>query len=186
MPLDPTLLSRARRAEAAVADREHALADAKADYHAAVKRLHLAGAPLREIAAALGLSHQRVHQMVRDTGGAWPHLFWLLSGPLRRSRLKCTFCRTPARELRNLIAGPRVHICDRCIALGREVVDGGPEAADDDRSLTLLARAANRRCSFCGKLAKGDRRIVAGAGARICDDCLDYCTHILREDGAAG
>ncbi len=186
MPLDPTLLGKARRAEAAVADRERALADARADYHSAVKRLHLAGAPLREIAAALGLSHQRVHQMVRDTGGAWPHLLGLLSGPLRRSRLRCSFCRLPAQEVRNLIAGPRVHICDRCVALGRQVADSGRDAAEEGRSLTLLARATGRRCSFCGKLAKGGRRIVAGAGARICGDCLDYCDHIVREEGNAG
>lgn len=186
MPLDPTLLDEVRRAEAAVAEDERALADARADYRVAVKRLHQAGAPLREIAAALGLSHQRVHQMVSKVGGVWAQPLALLSGALRRRRLTCAFCRTPARDVRNLIAGPRVHICDRCITLGREVADGRPRAVAGGTALAVLAPAKAQRCSFCRKLAKGDRRIVAGAGARICNDCLDYCAHIVEEEGAAG
>jgi hypothetical protein len=39
----------------------------RAAYHRAVQKLHMSGVPLREIAEALGLSHQRVHQIV---GGA--------------------------------------------------------------------------------------------------------------------
>ncbi len=184
MPLDPTLLTAAREAEASVAERERALAEARTEYHVAVKRLHV-GASLREIAEALGLSHQRVHQMVNGVGAAWPHLFGLLSDTLRRSRLKCSFCRKPARDLRNLIAGPRVHICDHCVALGRRVVKGHRDAADGRRALALIDSAARQRCSFCGKLGKGDRRIVSGAGARICGDCLDYCDDIVREEGVA-
>jgi hypothetical protein len=33
----------------------------RADFHCAIRRLHLRGASLREIASALGMSHQRVH-----------------------------------------------------------------------------------------------------------------------------
>jgi hypothetical protein len=36
----------------------------RAAYHRAIKKMHLAGVPLREIAEQLGLSHQRVHQIV--------------------------------------------------------------------------------------------------------------------------
>lgn len=52
---------------------EHA-DEKRRDYHREVKKLHHAGVPLREIAEALGMSHQRVHQIV-GTGG-----------PKRRSR----------------------------------------------------------------------------------------------------
>jgi hypothetical protein len=41
----------------------------KQDYFTAVRTLHEAGMPLREIATALGLSHQRVHQMVEEATG---------------------------------------------------------------------------------------------------------------------
>lgn len=36
----------------------------RADYHLAIQRLHRSGMPLREIAEGLGISHQRVHQIV--------------------------------------------------------------------------------------------------------------------------
>jgi DNA-directed RNA polymerase specialized sigma24 family protein len=36
----------------------------RAAYHEAVLELHRSGKPLREIAKELGLSHQRVHQIV--------------------------------------------------------------------------------------------------------------------------
>jgi hypothetical protein len=45
------------------------------DYHHAIKKLHAAGGSLREIAEALELSHQRVHQIVEGPigppGRAW-------------------------------------------------------------------------------------------------------------------
>jgi hypothetical protein len=42
----------------------------RAEFHRAIKKLNLSGVPLRTIAEALGLSHQRVHQIV--TGEAPP------------------------------------------------------------------------------------------------------------------
>lgn len=36
----------------------------RAAYHRAIQKLHLSGMPLREIAEGLGVSHQRVHQIV--------------------------------------------------------------------------------------------------------------------------
>ena len=46
--------------------RQHELERARADYHHAIRRLHAAGGSMREIAECLGLSHQRVHQIVED------------------------------------------------------------------------------------------------------------------------
>jgi hypothetical protein len=37
---------------------------ARSAYHRAVRKLHASGVPLREIADGLGISHQRVHQIV--------------------------------------------------------------------------------------------------------------------------
>jgi DNA-directed RNA polymerase specialized sigma24 family protein len=70
MPLDASLLEQAKAAEARVIDAEHAAEGARADFHRAVRRLQLAGASLREIADALGLSHQRVPQIVESAGGS--------------------------------------------------------------------------------------------------------------------
>ena len=32
-----------------------------------------------------------------------------------KSRVRCSFCGKPAGDVRKLIAGPDVHICDECV-----------------------------------------------------------------------
>ena len=40
----------------------------------------------------------------------------------------------------------------------------------------------NIKCSFCGKPQTGVKRIIAGPGVYICDECIDVCRNILEED----
>ncbi len=39
------------------------------------------------------------------------------------------------------------------------------------------------RCSFCGKAQENVRRIVAGPGVYICDECVDLCLSIIEAEG---
>ena len=64
MTLDEKVLDQAREARQRLVDLESQTAHARIDYHHAIKKLHAAGGSLREIAEALELSHQRVHQIV--------------------------------------------------------------------------------------------------------------------------
>jgi ATP-dependent Clp protease ATP-binding subunit ClpX len=43
-------------------------------------------------------------------------------------------------------------------------------------------KAEERTCSFCGKSAEFARRIIAGPGVYICDECVKVCQQILAED----
>jgi len=38
------------------------------------------------------------------------------------------------------------------------------------------------RCSFCGKTQNQAKRIVAGPGANICDECLELCNEIINNE----
>ena len=38
------------------------------------------------------------------------------------------------------------------------------------------------RCSFCGKTQDQVRRIIAGPGAYICNECIALCQEILADD----
>ncbi len=38
------------------------------------------------------------------------------------------------------------------------------------------------KCSFCGKLQEQVRRLVAGPGVYICDECIELCREIIEED----
>ena len=64
MTLDEEILEEARSLRSRLLELQHDAERAQADYHHAIRRLQAAGGSLREIAAELGLSHQRVHQIV--------------------------------------------------------------------------------------------------------------------------
>src|SRR5690242_7165060 len=66
MTIDEKALASARGAQETMHERQRDAERARADYHHEIRRLHAAGGSLREIADALGLSHQRVHQIVDD------------------------------------------------------------------------------------------------------------------------
>ena len=39
------------------------------------------------------------------------------------SKVRCSFCGKEARDVKKLIAGPKVHICDECVSLCREIIE---------------------------------------------------------------
>src|SRR5436309_13007019 len=43
-------------------------------------------------------------------------------------------------------------------------------------------RRRHARCSFCGKDQSQVRKLVAGPGVYICDQCIDLCQEVLEED----
>ncbi|NDC36903.1 MAG: ATP-dependent Clp protease ATP-binding subunit ClpX, partial [Proteobacteria bacterium] len=43
-------------------------------------------------------------------------------------------------------------------------------------------RNHNLVCSFCGKTQEEVRKLVAGPGVYICDECVDLCNDILTEE----
>ena len=48
----------------------------------------------------------------------------------------CSFCNKPDSQVRKLVAGAGVHICDECVALAASIIDGLPAAPPNpaDRS----------------------------------------------------
>jgi hypothetical protein len=174
MVIDEGLLRRARDAGARLADAQRQADLAKADYHHAVRRLHFAGASMREVAEALELSHQRVHQIVEATGGTggWK------SKRSSNAEKACTLCGLPAAEVTKLIAGPGIFICDQCVALVRRVADTGV-GEETERTRVDPAAGAGLRCSFCGRPQGNLGTMVAGPGLCICGECVQLCEEIL-------
>ncbi|MDH4076659.1 MAG: hypothetical protein OEY41_05595 [Acidimicrobiia bacterium] len=162
--LDHKSLAGVRRAMAEVADRQRDLVAAEANLQQAIRVLHATGGSLQEIADVVGLSRQRIHQIVKESGGV----------PGRRRRrtagvMTCSFCDRTQAEVAKLIAGPEVRICDGCVA------DVGGRLTPVD---------AARRCSFCGQAgdqvdAMADRH---GAAPWVCRECLDLCREIIAEE----
>lgn len=191
MTLDHELLRKARETRDLALDLQYEADQAQVGYQHAIRQLHAAGASLREIAEALGLSYQRVHQIV-DLGSG--------KGAVRECQTdrSCSFCGAPQQVVRKLIAGPGVFICERCIELANEVIDEGEERSNRWTSLAAETNS-EARCNFCGK----HRREVAGMvvapdrqaagkfgrrrdarrfpGVRECSDCLTLCGEIMAD-----
>jgi Clp amino terminal domain, pathogenicity island component len=71
MTLNEKILGEAKVLRDKLLDLQHEEERARVDYQHAIRRLHAKGGSLREIADELGLSHQRVHQIVgEEPGGA--------------------------------------------------------------------------------------------------------------------
>jgi hypothetical protein len=191
MGLDPELVREAERAKEHLAVSQHAAYRAKVDYHQAIRRLHAAGGSLREIAEALRLSHQRVHQIIDEaaepTRRRWRRKPQLLPGPPG----PCSFCGRPRDVCARLIAGPGVFICDRCVLQATRLAAGSVVEGPAEGPMRLEAPGSQARCSFCNLEARRVRHLVASGLAvsagkfgdlpRICDKCRDLCLEILAE-----
>src|SRR5258708_17769596 len=167
MTVNKQLLEKARTAGARLSDAERQVELARTEYHAIVRRMHLAGGSLRDIAHSLQLSHQRVQQMVGSAGGSWWHRVWRSRNA--RRNLICSFCQRPDNQVAKLIAGPEVFICDACVALSERTKNGGSRAARDP--FTLSKEGAKVRCSFCRKRRTADRPVLTSSATSICGEC---------------
>jgi hypothetical protein len=175
-------LAEASAAAGRVTELEDQLEGAKAEYRRAVRRLHLAGASMREVALALGVSHQRIHQIIEDGGvRRWR----------RRRRQEptaqrvCSFCGREQRQVRKLVAGPGVYICDPCIMAAVGVTASGRAAKDP--TLQPVPGSSQLLCSFCGKARTEVQALVSAPPGdeheppTICGECLGLCGEILSE-----
>lgn len=187
-------LAEARQAQERLIDAERDVEVARAEFHRAVRRLHLHGSSLRELAGGLGLSHQRVHQIVEEAGGSRRRMRIRDGGHSRtHPQPLCTFCGKPQNQVRKLIAGPGVFICGGCVTLARHVIADGVTVTTERGPVHVVpGQQPGARCNFCGKqrdqvAAQAAIPVLAtgklGPGhAVICDQCLDLCDEIITDE----
>ena len=53
-----------------------------------------------------------------------------------KRRLRCSFCSRSEGEVAKLIAGPKVHICESCVAVCNKILDATPEGSGDWSTLS--------------------------------------------------
>ncbi len=159
MTLDEPLYNEARRARDRLEEAQIEAERARSWYHESVRRLNRAGGSLREIAQALQISHQRVHQIIDDA--------------------TCSFCAARRAEVEELIAGPGVFICDRCLILALGVVANEQDASNDRTTIRAVAADRSEKCSFCRKKRWRVGWMAEHGETRICRRCLSVCTEIV-------
>lgn len=182
MILDPKFLKKMTNARAKLHKAEEGLAGARQEFETAVRRLYIEGASVREIAQTLGLSHQRVHQLV----GARPQSWWQrLTNKSTPPPRGCSFCGRKPAAVKKLLGGPGVHICNTCVAQANDALESADPQDNPKRHAAgrfkVTASTGKRRCSFCAKRNK-NIPIAAAAGHRICKTCASLAgDHIASE-----
>src|ERR687890_732492 len=73
---------------------------------------------------------------------------------------------------------------DRSTALDVRLPAGRPPPAEPEEP--PVARIGDGgdllKCSFCGKSQKQVKKLIAGPGVYICDECIDLCNEIIEEE----
>jgi hypothetical protein len=49
-----------------------------------------------------------------------------------------------------------------------------------------LSKDSGNKCSFCGKREGQVKKLIAGPGVYICDECVDLCNEIVAEEVVGG
>lgn len=201
MTLDAAVLADVEAARHTLEALEDQTYEARAAYHQAIRRLHAGGGSMREIALALGLSHQRVHQIVGEDGIVEVEAASTELTPLPGSEAvtttsegdRCAFCRNERGQVDQLLAAPGpVFICAGCVEVASRVVHGGsspaasvvsavPAAAVAPASVVSAVSGGGATCTFCrnDSATVGPVAAAEDGSARICGRCLATCERML-------
>ena len=103
--------------------------------------------------------------------------------PAGSDPLQCSFCRKFQSEVRKLIAGPAVMICDECVAvcvdiLAAEVPQAAPKDAVEGQrwranAAKLSGEADSDSCSLCGKSTFIREMLPIESRGSLCGECAD-------------
>jgi ATP-dependent protease Clp ATPase subunit len=100
----------------------------------------------------------------------------------------CCFCDLPKIPGGQLIAGPRIYICDACIATADAVIETDTPMPTGRIRIPLTTMATiypvdkaseDLRCSFCGKFRYKVDGMASGDEVWICTECLQRCREAL-------
>jgi ClpX C4-type zinc finger len=86
--------------------------------------------------------------------------------------VRCSFCNKSQRDVRKIIAGPSVFICDECVDICLDIIAedivGGREAALRNRS-----RDATQKCVICRNELQAAGRVNVGVWGAACQRCAE-------------
>lgn len=170
--MDDALVRAAREAQTTFLERDYEADRARLAFQHAVRRLHASGATLRDIAQALHLSHQRVHQIVEGVDGK-------LALKTARVAFACSFCQRDKGMAGLLVAGPGgIFVCDQCIAAGATALAAGTP-------IGTVQVVTGTACSFCGRVTEVTAR-PGTPSVGICRECVTVAQQIVSAQDRAG
>jgi WD40 repeat protein len=109
----------------------------------------------------------------------------------------CTFCGRSQHDVRRLVSGPTVFVCNQCVDLFQRIImieqgsTNTTTSSGDGSTQSIWGRSdaklekQTKYCSFCGKSQYEVSKLISLAVsdlAFICDECIDLCVDINREE----
>lgn len=83
----------------------------------------------------------------------------------RQKRLDCSFCGKNETDVAKLVAGPKVFICDQCVAVAIQLMEGPSHNQSRPRERQLgLWRTLLHRLRMVGQPRRGHRSECRAAG----------------------
>jgi len=182
MTLDaPDLLRQAHSAKQRLRDAERLMEDARQSFNTSIRQLNASGASYREIAAALGISHQHVYQV--SHGGNRASLRLAL-GQDDASNPRCDFCDRIVTEELPVVAGVDAYICTDCAAAAAASLETRQSVSTTlGNTIVPGLRHPNRftLCNFCRRTRMSELTAVSDRSTEpvICPDCIDRALDAL-------
>src|SRR5207253_11179352 len=84
---------------------------------------------------------------------------------IRFRQLRCSFCGKRDAEVSKLVAGPRVYICDACVAVASRLMEGAPD--EDDRPPKVGATLWSKLSTRARQFFRGGARRVSSPGVPV-------------------
>jgi hypothetical protein len=101
--------------------------------------------------------------------------------PDREAPLRCSFCSKTQNDVRKLIAGPTVFICDECVEVCMDILTDDGYYGLDYRgvrppvrpSIPLPACGPYFPCALCGMPTLADEALLIPERGSLCRACVD-------------
>ena len=105
--------------------------------------------------------------------------------------LRCSFCGKPQNEVRKLIAGPKVYICDTCIQLCVDIIaeereEEARRPAEESRDDTSPPAMGAAVCALCDVPTAMGLLVQIPARGFLCFACLDVIRAATESETANG
>jgi len=100
-----------------------------------------------------------------------------MPGADEQSELCCSFCNKSQRQVRRLVAGPSVQICDECIdicvdILAEERNDAPATPPDHEGYASTAPPLAAASCALCHMTTPGEHLIAVDRRGALCPACI--------------
>jgi hypothetical protein len=95
-------------------------------------------------------------------------------------QLRCSFCNKNSEEVRKVIAGPKVYICDECVDVCVGIIADDQVASANGMSRNPVSGSpppakwppSDAWCAFCGEVAALETALLVENRTLLCERCV--------------